>query len=187
VGDLTLSVPGDATVVGDCAIGLVITGDDTWVAAIIFTMNMEEAKSYLAKFEGSQEKLKPGPTKRKLSKDFQNEDDEYTPKRKKTFSWSENYNEEEDDPDQNTGARTKKSPVSSCLKTKGRPRKILNSDGKTFGKPEKVDDIFLLRVTLIRKTFRVFYGMLQFHMFLHRLFHYGRMITISTLERFAGQ
>jgi hypothetical protein len=52
------------------------------------TMNMEEAKSYLAKFEGSQEKLKPGPTKRKLSKDFQNEDDEYTPKRKKTFSWS---------------------------------------------------------------------------------------------------
>jgi hypothetical protein len=101
------------------------------------TMNMEEAKSYLAKFEGSQEKLKPGPTKRKLSKDFQNEDDEYTPKRKKTFSWSENYNEEEDDPDQNTGARTKKSPVSSCLKTKGRPRKILNSDGKTFGKPRK--------------------------------------------------
>lgn len=101
------------------------------------TMNMEEAKSYLAKFEGSQEKLKPGPAKRKISKDFQNENDENTPKRKKTFSWSENCNEKEDDLDENTGARTKKSQVSSHLKTSGKARKKLNSDSKTFVKPRK--------------------------------------------------
>lgn len=127
------------------------------------TMNMEEAKKFYEKFEGSHERLKSG--KRKINKDSE-EDETVTPtKRKKKFSWSDgNVKEDGDEDDSHYSSNvrgTSKSPISPRKLTHWKEDSTLKPSKerghtkiKKPGRPKKYADgeLTALRKTLVGKV-----------------------------------